>query len=102
MLEKQKDKFLNKVFTLNESEYCFSKDIPSIHFAGRFAAKESLKKCLFSSEITASIGFNEIEILSRSNGAPFVPQIKDFNIKDIQISISHEKDFAIAMALIIL
>ena len=87
---------------MNESEFCFSKNIPSVHFAGRFAAKESIKKCLYSSEITASIGFNEIEILSRSNGAPFVSKIKDFNIKDIQISISHEKDFAIAMALMFL
>ena len=87
---------------MSESEYCFSKDSPAVHFAGRFAAKESIKKCLYSSEITSSIGFNGIEILSRNDGAPYISHIKDFNIKDIQISISHEKDFAIAMALMVL
>ena len=102
MLDKQKDKFINKVFTLNESEYCFSKANPAIHLAGRFAAKESIKKCLYSSTVTSAIEFNQIEVLSRDNGAPYISKIKDLAIKEIQISISHETDFAIAMAAILL
>ena len=102
MLDKQREGFVNKVFTFSESEYCFSKPNPAMHFAGRFAAKESIKKCLFSSEIITSIGFNEIEILSKNNGAPFVSPIKDLKIKDMQLSISHETDFAVAMAIMIL
>ena len=102
MLDKQKEGFVNKVFTFSESKYCFSKSNPAMHFAGRFAAKESIKKCLFSSEIIPSIGFNEIEILLKNNGAPFVSPIKDLKIKDMQLSISHETDFAVAMAIMIL
>ena len=72
MLDKQREGFVNKVFTFSESEYCFSKPNPAMHFAGRFAAKESIKKCLFSSEIITSIGFNEIEILVLGNLDPKV------------------------------
>ena len=34
-------RFKNKTFTLNEIDYCDFKSNPAIHFAGRFAAKES-------------------------------------------------------------
>ena len=102
MLDKQKERFINKVYTFRESEYCFSKPNPATHFAGRFAAKESIKKCLFSSETISSIGFNQIEIISKSNGAPYVSLIENLKIKDIQLSISHETDYAVAMAIMIL
>ena len=32
---------MSKVFTENEASYCKSKANPSVHFAGRFAAKEA-------------------------------------------------------------
>ena len=102
MLDKQNDKFINKVFTKDESRYCLSKASPPIHFAGRFAAKESIKKCLLSSKIIKSIEFNQIEILSDEDGAPYVHSINDLAISDIKITISHEKDYATAMAMITL
>ena len=102
MLDKQNDKFINRIFTKNESKYCLSKANPSINFAGRFAAKESIKKSLLSSKIIKSIEFNQIEILSDSDGAPYVLSINNLPISDIKITISHEKDYAIAMAIITL
>jgi holo-[acyl-carrier protein] synthase len=102
LLDKQKEGFVKKVFTFSESQYCFSTPNPAMHFAGRFAAKESIKKCLFSSKIISSIGFSEIEILSKKSGAPYVSLIGDLKIKDIQLSISHETDFAVAVAIMIL
>tara|TARA_Y100000746_G_scaffold35231_1_gene26434 strand:- start:800 stop:1108 length:309 start_codon:yes stop_codon:yes gene_type:complete len=102
MLDKQNDKFINRVFTKNESQYCLSKANPPVHFAGRFAAKESIKKCLLSSKIIKSIEFNQIEILSEENGAPYAHLINDLPISDINITISHEKDYAIAMAMLTL
>ena len=100
MLDKQSDKFINRVFTKDESQYCLSKANPPIHFAGRFAAKESIKKCLLSSKIIKSIEFNQIEILSDEDGTPYVHSINDLPISDIKITISHEKDYATAMAMI--
>ena len=36
--------FLEKIFTQNELNYCFSKKVPSPHLAVRFAAKEAAEK----------------------------------------------------------
>ena len=40
--------FKNKVFTTLEQNYCDSRSTPSIHYAGRFAAKESIIKAVKS------------------------------------------------------
>ena len=46
ILQKWGEKFLKKVFSQNEIEYCKKKAFPAIHFAARFAAKESFLKSL--------------------------------------------------------
>ena len=93
---------MSKVFTENEASYCKSKANPSIHFAGRFAAKEAIKKCILISSVIDSLDFKDIEVLPRSNGAPIVTKINKIPYSDLQVSISHEKDYAIAMAMIFL
>ncbi|MEG2464238.1 MAG: holo-ACP synthase [Malacoplasma sp.] len=62
--------------------------------AGRFAAKEAVFKAL--SKYT-SINITDIEILESLNGAPSC-KIDGFSV---EISISHEKEYAIAFAVII-
>lgn len=39
-----KDRFNTHTFTKSEIDYCEGKANPSIHYAGRFAAKEAIKK----------------------------------------------------------
>lgn len=60
---------------------------------GRFAAKEAIIKCLSDIEIP---DMKEIEILNNENGKP-IAKYKDYNIK---LSISHEKHYACAVALL--
>ncbi len=93
---------MSKIFTENEVSYCSSKANPFIHFAGRFAAKEAIKKCVLSSGAINSLDFKDIEVLSKSNGAPFVKTINKISYSELQVSISHENDYAIAMATILL
>ena len=93
---------MSKVFTENEASYCKSKANPSVHFAGRFAAKEAIKKCILSSGTIDSLDFKDIEVLPKSNGAPIVTKINKISYNELQVSISHEKDYAIAMAMILL
>ena len=66
----QGDKFINRIFTENEINYCNNKIYSIIHFAGRFAAKEAIKKALLSSEIIDSINMKSIEIISGKNRKP--------------------------------
>jgi holo-[acyl-carrier protein] synthase len=70
-----------------------------LHFAGRFAAKEAIKKCIYSSGYEKEISFSKIEILPDVNGIPIVSYIDELTYKEIKVSIAHESDFAIAMAI---
>lgn len=101
MLTRQGNRFKQKLFTDTEITYCDSKAVPAIHFAGRFAAKESLKKALMSGKILNQISMKNIEIINDESGAPFV-NILDSNalFTSAQVSISHTDDHAIAFALI--
>ena len=92
--------FKNKVFTTLEQNYCDSKSTPSIHYAGRFAAKESIIKAVKSSGYKNSIPFKDIEILPSGSGTPLVSL--HFILEcECKVSISHTKSYAIASALYI-
>ena len=97
-IEKYQDKFLSKVFNKEELDYCNSKSNPFIHFSGKFAAKEAVMKAVFSSKKLNSIGFKDISIINNNNGAPIV-YIRGHSEKNINISISHTNDTAIAFAI---
>ncbi len=97
-------RFLDKVFTKKEIEYCLSKKNKYQHFAGKFAAKEAAVKAL--AECCQS-GFNwkDVEILNKTNGAPEVKLYGKFaeyisDGKRIRVSISHEKKYAVAFAVL--
>ncbi len=94
------DKFYNRIFTKNEIDYCNNKVDSIIHFAGRFAAKEAIKKAILSSEIIDSISMKSIEIISGNNRKPEV----NLNFRSklqlrCKVSISHTDEYAIAFAL---
>ena len=92
--------FKNKVFTTLEQNYCDSKSTPSIHYAGRFAAKESIIKAVKSSGYKNPIPFKDIEILPSDSGAPLVSL--HFMLEcECKVSISHTKSHATAFALYI-
>ena len=101
IIHKHSDRFKKHTFTENEKKYCDLKPNPAIHYAGRFAAKEAIKKALYSSKIINSIDFVDIEILSSNSGVPEV-QLSHPDLKNIQvkISISHIEEYAIAFALV--
>jgi phosphopantetheinyl transferase (holo-ACP synthase) len=46
------------------------------------------------------MGFNEIEILPSPNGAPIVSKVYEYNYSDLKVSISHEFEYAIGMAIL--
>jgi holo-[acyl-carrier protein] synthase len=97
----QGDKFINRIFTENEINYCNNKVDSFIHFAGRFAAKEAIKKALLSSEKIDSVNMKSIEIISSKNRKPEVNLLISSELKfQCKVSISHTAEYAIAFALI--
>jgi len=69
------------------------------YVAGRFAAKEAISKAL-GTGFYEDLFFTDISILSDKLGKPEV-FIKEERRRDIQITISHSRENAIAVAMIV-
>lgn len=100
-IENLEDKFLNRVYTEKEIEYCSNKNnMKYQHFAVRFAAKEAIFKAVSESlEEKTDIVWTNIEILNNKAGRPYVSFINcdmEEKIENIDISLSHIKEYAIA------
>lgn len=99
---------VKKVFTKKELNYCNKKINNNLSLAGKFACKEAIiKACLINK--SKGLILNDIEILNDEKGLPKVylkNNIKEIidekNINKIIISISHERDMAIGVAIAIL
>lgn len=89
-------KFLNEVLTKEEQViYEKKKGIKKLEFlCGRFAAKEAIIKALNKLD---NVHFLEITILNDANKVPYVT-CKNYNIL---VSISHEKKYTIAQAIVL-
>ena len=94
------EKFLDRIYTKTEQDYCKSKQKPAIHFAGRFAAKEAIIKALKSSGYNKPIPLLSIDIQSGLNGEPIVKLDISCSGK-CRLSISHTDTHAIAFAIYI-
>ncbi len=92
------DRFLDRF--LSKSEQNSLNSIESI--AGFWAAKEAISKAL-GCGIGEELSFLDIEIKKTKKGEPFF-EIKreNFKIKSSSLSISHEREFAIAVVVLIL
>ena len=98
--------FIEKVFTQNEIAYCESKKGQKYqHYAARFAAKEAAFKA-FSEQIKDkySISWKDIEILNNEQGRPklYLIGIHLENVENIDLSISHCKEYAVANVTLLL
>ena len=94
-------RFKHRIFTVPEISYCQNRANSSHHFAGRFAAKEAVKKAILSRGKNQNPWFKKIEIQSRQDGAPIVRLPKPYQSNyHCDCSISHDGDNAIAVALI--
>jgi holo-[acyl-carrier protein] synthase len=99
------EKFLKKVYTNNEIQYCESKRAQKYqHYAARFAAKEAVFKAI-SECLTDkfALSWRDYEILNDETGKPVVriTGLDLNNIENIDLSISHCKQYAVATAVVI-
>ena len=97
----KKGQFYNKIFTIDEIDYIEEKGNKSTTVAGLFAAKEAVGKALGTG--IGTLGWKDVEILHEPTGRPYVSFTKrgreiadSLGVGEIQISISHETEYAIA------
>lgn len=98
-------KFIEEIYTPKEIEYCESKKNAKYqHYAARFAAKEAIFKAvskLLNNKF--DISWKNAEIINDENGRPYVNFINTKimeKIEDIDISISHCKEYAVATVVV--
>jgi len=92
--------FLNKIFTKNELDYCFSKKESATHLTARFVAKEAIYKAL-SVFNKGPLDYTRIEIANSEKGAPSA-RFKGTNFRNLRayLSLSHCDDKAVALAIV--
>ena len=105
MIERHGELFLRRVYTEREISYCQSKTRGTEHFAGRWAAKEAVYKCL-GTGWAKGMCWTDMEVRHDQLGKPHVHVggavkefMKDARIADVLISISHCRAYATAYAL---
>lgn len=95
-------KFLDRLFSKAEQNYCLKHRDAERHFAGRFAAKEAIAKAL-GTGFGHHLHWLDIEIANDPSGKPIVLLSEaarmHFRNPKIHISISHCKAYATAVAL---
>lgn len=96
------ESFIRRVFTVEEAAYCQRRgQQAAASFAARFAAKEAVLKALGTGLREGSL--QEIAVDNDGLGKPlvqlsghFAMLAKQLGVKNIQISLSHSRDFAVA------
>ena len=97
--------FIKRVYTEKEIEYCESKKSQKYqHYAVRFAAKEAVFKAISEQlKDKYSITWKDIEITNDEQGRPrlFLTGVDLENIEDIDLSMSHCKQYAVANVILL-
>ncbi len=98
------ERFTDRVFTPWEIQYCRSKINPMLSYAGRFAVKEAVFKAV-GTGFSEGVKWKSVEVVNDRKGQPQVrlgKAIRDhIGDKNILISLSHTKDHAVAVAILI-
>ena len=98
--QERDSRLLQRIFTAGELDYCFSARLPAPHLTARFAAKEAIIKAL-SSLGEKKPAYSDIEIRNSPEGVPLA-SVKGASTTglQVQLSLSHCEDKAIAFAVI--
>ena len=98
-------RFLQRVYTDTEIEYCESKNKQKYqHYAARFATKEAIFKAISPKlKNKYDIGWKNIEVKNDINGRPSASfiNIEIQDIEEMDISISHCKEYATANVIVV-
>jgi holo-[acyl-carrier protein] synthase len=96
------ERFLERIFTPLEIEYCRSKRTSAESFAARFAAKEAAAKAL-GTGIDRDVTWLELEVRRGPTGRPTMQlagraaqRARELGVARVSLSITHSRQFALA------
>jgi holo-[acyl-carrier protein] synthase len=100
-IQKYGDRFLKKIFTLTEIEYCnrFTGN-EHLHYAARFAAKEAFSKAV-GTGMAKGFKFREVGIKNEASGKPVIElsgvMLEMYGSLTCHVSLSHSDSDAVAL-----
>jgi holo-[acyl-carrier protein] synthase len=95
-----RERFLERTFTSAELAYCLAKPDPAPSLAARFAAKEAFQKCWPETHGWTDVW---IEFEGVKPKLKFSNQLEPIMIErgwQAHVSVSHEKEFAVATVIL--
>jgi holo-[acyl-carrier protein] synthase len=102
-IERYGERFLQRVFTEQEREYCETQTLRMLSYAARFAAKEACAKAL-GTGIREDVGFRAIEVRRSAQGKPFIALhgslAERMESCTIHCTLSHSAVYAVAFVVI--
>ena len=105
VIESQKERFLRRVYTLDEVAYCEQFKNRYERYAGRFAVKEAAMKTL-GTGWSRGVRWVDVEVVRLRGGRPTLSlkgeakKIADaLGVKNIAVSITHTADQAVAQVI---
>ncbi len=97
-------RFLQRVFTVQELDYCYMKKDPFPSLAARFAAREALRK--IDNVFIKGVRFLDSEVVVDPEGRPrlvlhgeTLVKAREARIHNLDISLSHSREQAIAVVI---
>ena len=106
-IERFGERFLRRVFTQGERDYCGAMPFPARHYGARFAAKEAVSKA-FGTGIGRQIGWRDIEVKRKETGEPYIllhgsaaDLAGTLRVLQALISLSHSDHYSVANAILI-
>ena len=107
MLETTGERLIKRIFTEGEAQYALAHAEPALHFAARAAAKEATYKALSGNQLARAVGWREIEVCLREDGAPYLrlhgraeERAAEMGVARVLISLTHSKAAAVAVVVL--
>jgi holo-[acyl-carrier protein] synthase len=105
-LDKYGERFMRRLFTPTEIEYCTARKNAALHYAGRFAAKEAAFKAM-QRGWGGDISWKDVEITNLPSGAPEITfhgkaleVVTEKKMTRAFVSISHVEEIATAVVVL--
>ena len=105
-IERFGDRFLQRIFTAGEIEYCRSKRNAAERFAARFAAKEAALKAI-GTGWKKGVAWTDVEVRREPGGRPTIhfsggaaKHASALGTKRVSLSLSHTAELATAQVIL--
>ena len=102
LIERRGEKFLRRIFTPVEIEYCQARKQAGQHFAARFAVKEAVFKAL-GTGWAQGVSWRQVETVNETSGRPRTrlagrarERADALGVRTVHVSISHSDEYAVA------